>query len=282
MRRNRFLYACLTAAALIAGSPVAQAAGCPSVGRPSSPAMEAGARALRDGQPLRILAIGSSSTAGVGASRSDRNYPAQLAQRLSAALGEGRVEMVNAGVSGETGPSTLARLQGYMQARPAPHLVIWQVGTNDVIFGGDPSRLKALVSEGLSTIAAAGAAAVVIDQQYYPGIGDLGRYEAFVAAVDSATSARGVPLLRRYAMMKQWASQDQAGFRGALSWDNFHMSDVGYSCLADLLGPPIISAARQGGGTRPAVAAAPRPATPAVPQGAPQGAPQGGLPQASR
>lgn len=243
-------FAPLLAAVLLAAAP---AAACPPSARPS-PAlvMEAGARALREGQPVRILAIGSSTTAGVGASRADQNYPSQLAQRLVDALGEGRVEVTNAGVSGETGPSALARLQGFMRVQPAPHLVIWQVGTNDVIFGGDPARLRALVSEGLAAIADGGAAAVVIDQQYFPAISDLQRYEAFVAAVDGAAAARGVPLLRRYAMMKQWALKDPAGFRGTLSWDSFHMNDAGYSCLADLLAPSILSAVRPAAPPRPA------------------------------
>ncbi len=234
--------------ALVAGTPSAVlAAGCTA--RPSPAlSMPAGARALREGQPLRILAIGSSTTAGVGASSGDTNYPSQLARRLTAALGEGRVVMVNAGVSGETGPSTLARLQSLVQTQPAPHLVLWQVGTNDVIFGGDPARLRATVADGLAAIAASGAAVVVIDQQYFPGINDLGRYEAFVAAVNAAASARGVPLLRRYAMMKQWAAEDPKGFRGTLSWDSFHMNDAGYTCLADALAPAIIAAAKQGGG----------------------------------
>lgn len=248
MRRLRTLAVPLLAAALAIAAPAASsAAGCTA--RPSPAlSMPAGARALREGQPLRILAIGSSSTAGVGASSADNNYPSQLVRRLSGALGEGRVAMVNAGVSGETGPSTLARLQSLVASQPAPHLVLWQVGTNDVIFGGDPARLRATVADGLAAIAASGAAVVVIDQQYFPGISDLGRYEAFVAAVHAAASARGAPLLRRYAMMKQWAAEDPKGFRGTLSWDSFHMNDAGYTCLAEALAPAIIAAARQGGG----------------------------------
>lgn len=261
MHRSRLILVSLLVV-LLAGGPLATSVdACPTSARPAPAlAMPSAAQALRSGQPVRILTIGSSTTAGVGASRSDRNYPSQLAGRLVDALGEGRVEVINAGVSGETAPSTLGRLQSFMRSPPAPHLVIWQVGTNDVIFGGDPARLRALVAEGLSSIAAAGAAAVVIDQQYFPAIGDLARYETFVAAVEAATSARGVPLLRRYAMMKQWAAGDPAGFRATLSWDSFHMNDAGYACLADLLAPSIIAAVRAPGlGPAPGT---PRPAPP--------------------
>ncbi|QRG05427.1 SGNH/GDSL hydrolase family protein [Xanthobacter dioxanivorans] len=231
----------LVCAALMLAAPHGAAA-CPDDERPSpSLVMEQGARALRGGEPLRILAIGSSTTAGVGASSAQTNFPSLIARRLTEEWGEGKVEVTNAGVSGESAPSTVGRLEAFLSHPPVPHLVIWQVGTNDVIFGGDPARLAQLVARGLDAIAASGSAALVIDQQFFPAISDLARYEAFVAAVDSATSARGVPLLRRYRMMKQWAAQDPTGFRAALSWDRFHLSDAGYACLADLITPAILA-----------------------------------------
>ncbi|MFS8038225.1 SGNH/GDSL hydrolase family protein [Xanthobacter sp. AM11] len=218
---------------------------CQVDARPVPPlVMAAGAAALKEGRPVRILAIGSSSTAGVGASRPEANYPSQLAHRLVEAWGEGSVEIVNAGVSGESAPGTLRRLEAFLAAPPAPDLVLWQVGTNDVIFGGDPARLSQLVGRGLDAIAAAGAAALVIDQQYFPAILDLDRYEAFVAAVGAAASERGVALLPRYVMMKQWAAQDPAAFRATLSWDRFHLNDAGYACLAEIIAAAVIDAVR--------------------------------------
>ncbi|MCG5237522.1 SGNH/GDSL hydrolase family protein [Xanthobacter oligotrophicus] len=216
---------------------------CPSDVRPAPPlALAQAAKVRAEGRPLRILAIGSSTTAGAGASRTATNYPSQLALRLEAALGEGSVEITNAGVNGESAPATLRRLEAFLKTPPVPDLVLWQVGTNDVIFGGDPVRLKQLVGEGLDAIAAAGAAVLVIDQQYYPAILNLDRYESFVAAVGAAASERGATLLPRYLMMKQWAAQDPAGLRATLAWDHFHSNDKGYACLADLLAPAIVAA----------------------------------------
>lgn len=221
------------------------AAACPQTARPAPPlVMESGVKALKEGRPVRILAIGSSSTAGVGATRPEANYPSQLARRLVEAWGEGTVEIVNAGVSGESAPATLRRLKAFLAAPPVPDLVIWQVGTNDVIFGGDPARLHQLVADGLDAIAAAGAAALVIDQQYFPAILDLDRYEAFVAAVGDAAEVRRVSLLPRYVMMKQWAAQDPVSFRATLSWDRFHLNDAGYACLAELIAPAILDSVR--------------------------------------
>ncbi|WP_454917255.1 SGNH/GDSL hydrolase family protein [Xanthobacter sediminis] len=225
----------------ILGAP---AAACPAGVRPGPElalAPPAAAR-VRAGEALRILAIGSSSTAGVGASRPQATYPAQLARLLVDALGEGRIEITNAGVSGESAPATLKRLEAFLAQEEKPDLVLWQVGTNDVIFGGTPERLGALVRRGLDAAAGAGVAAAVIDQQYFPLILDVAQYERFVAAVDDAAGELKVPLLRRYAMMKQWAAEDPAGFRDLFSWDRFHMNDKGYACLAEELAGAIVAA----------------------------------------
>lgn len=261
--------AALPLAAVSVSSASADAAGCSSSAGPS-PALSvpAGAQALREGRAVRILAIGSSSTAGAGASMGG-SYPSQLAARLGAALGEGRVEVTNAGVNGETAPGTLSRLKSFLAQPQKPDLVIWQVGTNDVIFGGNPTSLNALVLDGLGAIQAAGAGAVVIDQQYFPGISNAERYEGFVAAVDGAARARGVPLLKRYAMTKAWAAQDPQGFRATLAFDSFHSNDAGYACLASLLAPAIVSAVK-GGAKSAASSAANSAATPAAKPAAPQ------------
>lgn len=247
----RHCLAVLLCAALL---PAGAAFACPPDARPA-PALATDLRAASraQGRPLAILAIGSSSTAGVGASL---GFPARLARRLVEAWGQGSVEVVNAGVSGESSPSTLKRLEAFMAHKPAPDLVIWQVGTNDVIFGNSPAGLGASVGRGLDAIAAAGARVIVIDQQYFPGIMDVPKYETFVAAVRDAAAARRAPLLPRYAMMKQWAARDPEGFRGLFSWDRFHMNDAGYACLADLLAFAILAA---GGPSAPAPAAAPAP-----------------------
>ncbi|MEP9347988.1 SGNH/GDSL hydrolase family protein [Xanthobacter sp. KR7-225] len=197
--------------------------------------------AIGAGAPLRILAIGSSSTAGFGASGSGQAYPAQLAGRLSAALAPRAVAVTNAGVSGETGPATLRRLEAAMAAPEPPQIVIWQVGTNDVLFGGTPAGLEALVVRGLDAVLSAGGVPIIVDQQYFRGILNLAHYEAFVAAVHRAAAARGAALLGRYAVMKHWALAAPGAFETIMALDRFHMGDRGYACLADLLAAGILA-----------------------------------------
>lgn len=203
--------------------------------------LDGSVRDLKEGEPLRILAIGSSSTAGFGASSPARAYPAQLAARLSTALAPRPVEVVNGGISGESAPATLARLKAALAGPSPPQIVIWQVGTNDILFGGTPEGLRQRVEDGLAAIAEAKAVAIVIDQQYFPAIMDLKRYETFVAAVDGPAAARKVALLPRYQLMKEWAVANPKAYGAILAFDRFHMGDRGYACLADLLAAGILA-----------------------------------------
>lgn len=220
---------------------------CPVSARPQPmPELAAARKALSERRQVSILAIGSSSTAGVGAS-SQGSFPTQLAKRLSQALGPQAVKVQNAGVSGERGPATLKRLETFLTQPQKPDLVIWQVGTNDYVFGGRADRLSDIVMAGLKAADAAHVPVILINQQYYPLILNVPRYETFVAVVNSAAQVQGVSLLPRYSMMKTWSQHDPTGFRQLLSWDRFHMNDAGYACLAQLLSITILEALQADG-----------------------------------
>jgi acyl-CoA thioesterase I len=88
--------------------------------------------ALQKGEKVRILAIGSSSTLGYGASSKDMSYPAQLETILEHALKGVDVVILNRGVSGEVAEDTAARIKSEV-ALKNPALVLWQLGTNDAL-----------------------------------------------------------------------------------------------------------------------------------------------------
>ena len=181
--------------------------------------------------PLRILAIGSSSTEGIGASGKDKTYPAQLSALLRAGLSGRSIEVVNAGIGGETAPQTLLRLKGAL-AVGRYDLVIWQVGTNDAVTGGDLGTFRNLVADGIAAAKQARTRLVILDPQFYPGIKETARYRTYVDAIAETARAQAVPVLSRYQAMLGWYQRDPAAFTEALAGDRFHMSDAGYGCLA--------------------------------------------------
>src|SRR5690349_18464577 len=88
--------------------------------------------ALQGRRTIRVLAIGSSSTAGVGPSSPTKTYPAQLEAILESTFRGLDVVITNAGVSGELAAVTAERLKREV-ATQQRDLVIWQIGTNDAL-----------------------------------------------------------------------------------------------------------------------------------------------------
>jgi lysophospholipase L1-like esterase len=185
------------------------------------------------GHRLRILAIGSSSTLGVGASNPDAAYPAQLEARLSGDWGIS-ADVVNAGVGGETSDTTLKRLLAALAANP-PNLVVWQVGTNDAVGGVDPDAFRANLAAGVAAARARRVPIVLVDPQFYFGIKNLARFQQYVTIIGEVGAAERVPVFSRFAMMKAWAAKSATTLRAALAPDGFHMDDEGYACFARAL-----------------------------------------------
>ncbi len=189
------------------------------------------AETIAQGRPLAILAIGSSSTEGIGSSAKDKTYPARLQALLGKAWPKAPVEVVNAGIGGEIAPQTLARLETALAERRYD-LVIWQVGTNDAVKGGDLDAFREMVREGVRLVKKAGAPLAILDPQFFPTVRDPENYRRFVATVGEVARREDVPVFTRYETMREWHDSDAEAFRTALWTDGFHMSDAGYDCLA--------------------------------------------------
>ncbi len=193
------------------------------------------------GAPLDILAIGSSSTEGVGASSPANAYPARLEAELEKKTGID-FDVKNAGVGGELAAGALQRLKTALKSGWAK-LVIWQVGTNDAIAGVDEALFRATVESGVAAARAAHVPLVLIDPQFTLACPDAVRYERFVAIVDGIGAEKHVPVLSRYAGMKGWRAKYAKALGSLLSGDGLHMNDLGYRCLAHALAEAIENAA---------------------------------------
>ncbi len=236
-----------------AAGPAASAPGCPSVALPhlTLPATRA---ALRDGRPITILAFGSSSTEGAGASTRAATYPARLAARLAAAMPEATVEVLNRGRGGEDADEMLARLDREVLAA-APTLVIWQAGANAVLRGMDPEAFRARMAEGITRLHAAGVDVALMDSQRAPRILASPLHPVFEALMRQLAEDSAVPLFSRAELMRRW---EAAGTPSAalIGEDGLHHNDRGYECLATALAGALVASLRS---PAPVVAARQRP-----------------------
>ena len=197
---------------------------------------------LAAGEPVKIVAVGSSSTAGAYASSPDKSYPSRLAAELTARFPGQPITVLNRGVNGEQAPDNLARLEKDVLAE-APDLILWQVGTNDVLRDQSMSATNARLLEGLKRMKASGADVILIDPQFAPMVVAKKDTEAFVQLLATTARTHNVDLFQRFAVMRHWRHVAHLPFSAFISPDDLHMNDWSYGCLAELLGKAIAEAA---------------------------------------
>jgi lysophospholipase L1-like esterase len=195
-------------------------------------------RRIAMGGTLTIVALGSSSTSGVGASSLDNAYPSRLAMALDGRFPELWVRVVNRGVPGEEAVAMAARIDRDVLAEH-PDLVIWQVGTNAVLRDSDATTIGGAVRAGIDRIKAAGADVMLMNPQYAPAMLQHEHYREMLRELDAVAYAEDVPLFPRFAIMRHWAEDGRMPLGMMLSPDRLHMTDVSYDCLAREIGASI-------------------------------------------
>lgn len=207
------------------------------------------ARLIARGKPIKIVALGSSSTYGAGASTSAASYPSRLADELARHFPGHEFTILNRGVNGDEAADMLARLDSAVIAEK-PDLVLWQVGTNSVLRDKAVLPHATLLHEGLARLKATGADIVLIDPQYAPRVISKPNCEGMVSLIATAAKAEHVGVFHRFELMRRWREVEQLPFETFVSTDGLHMNDWSYACLAKALGMAIAEAA-----TRPTATA---------------------------
>jgi len=200
------------------------------------------ARVLANGRPLKIVALGSSSTYGAGASSSAAAYPNRLAQELARRFPGHEITVLNRGVNGEEITDMLARLDEAVIAE-RPDLVLWQVGTNSVLRNRALPPHVGELHEGLQRLKTIGADVVLIDPQYAPRVVAKANCGAMVSLISAAAKAEHIGVFHRFELMRHWYLAEHLPFTTFVSADGLHMNDWSYACLAKALGMAIAEAA---------------------------------------
>jgi acyl-CoA thioesterase I len=208
------------------------------------------ARRLASGAPLVIVAVGSSSTYGAGATSPAANYPSRLAVELKKRFPGHDITVLNRGVNGEETAQMLARFATGVLAEH-PDLVLWQVGTNSVMRDHSLSMHAVLLREGIAELKNAGADVVLMDMQYVPKVLAKSETQGMEDQLAIAAKQENVDRFERFAIMRNWYEVQHIPFDVFTAPDQLHMNDWGYGCVAKLLADAIAEAA-----TRPVASAA--------------------------
>lgn len=195
---------------------------------------------------LTILAMGSSSIEGIGASAPERGFVPLLETGLERRLPGVDVTVINRGVGGETAKETAGRLERAIAAA-RPDLVIWQLGTNDILRDRSEDAFFADFRRGEAVLDRAGVDVLLIDPQRLPEAtanpGFKGRNPALgdIARLIGLEGGRvGYAVLRRFQAMAGWGGLE----RGGVGPDDLHLNDPGYACWAETTAEGLAAALR--------------------------------------
>jgi lysophospholipase L1-like esterase len=190
--------------------------------------------ALAGNQPVRIVALGSSSTQGIGASSPKSCYPVRLQAELQRRFPDSKITVDNLGIGGQLASDMLPRIK--KQVLPLkPTLVIWQTGVNDAMRHVDLEKFKQTVLSGIDMLQKKGVDVVLLDMQYFPRAEKVRDFARYLVAMRQIAEARGVPIVQRFAIMKHLVTSAQFTAQQLLAADLFHPNDVTYGCLGRLM-----------------------------------------------
>lgn len=199
-------------------------------------------RAVREARNPRVLAIGSSSTVGVGASRPTNTYVAKLENVLESAFKGADFEMFPRGMSGEVAEGQSARMKQTVE-EVRPDLVLWQVGTNDAIRHVDIESFKTCLRRTLTWLADNNFDVMLVDPQYSDTLTKDKFYEQVVSAIAEIAAEKRVLLVDRFEAMRQLSREHGDAYY--LASDQLHLNDTGHRCMAEQLARAIVAGVLQ-------------------------------------
>jgi acyl-CoA thioesterase I len=183
-----------------------------------------GARA----EPLHVVALGDSLTAGYGLQAQDA-FPA----RLQAELVRRGLDIVidNAGVSGDTAADGLARLD--WSVPDGTRAVLLELGANDMLRGIDPERTGASLDKMVSRLKARGIAVMILGMRAAPNLGPEFK-KAFDGIFPRIAARYGVPLYPFFL-------DGVAAERSLNQADGMHPTARGVEVIVERLAPSVES-----------------------------------------
>ena len=195
--------------------------------------------AVKNGQPLTILVVGSRSS--TIAASADSAYPAQLQAALKEKLPSIPISLSVELQPGKTAEETDATLVKLVEAK-RPNLVIWQTGTVDAMRSVDPDDFRGAVSDGVVALQKAGADVILMNLQYSPRTETMISAPPYLDNMRVVAQQHDVPLFDRFAIMRHWS--DAGDFN---LFSTFHGTDMAkrvHGCLGRALSKFVIDAAR--------------------------------------
>ncbi|MEI7437651.1 MAG: GDSL-type esterase/lipase family protein [bacterium] len=180
----------------------------------------------------RWLALGSSNTEVGAHSEGRHGWPCWLSIMIRAAVGQ-HVQMMNAGISGNTTANLLGRLEGDV-LEVHPHLVVVTVGGNEFLQHRTLAEFESNLLQLELRLRQAGIP--VAFQTYYSPLLEAGEGLAdYMNVVRAVAKSTGSALIDQFSWFLPWCQQEPATYRTIMR-DPMHLRPVGNALFGTLAG----------------------------------------------
>jgi acyl-CoA thioesterase I len=192
---------------------------------------------LKRKRKIKIVAIGSSSTAGADGIIP---FPCRLELALRQRFYGRMIDVLNRGIGGQEAPEELSRFEPDV-IDEAPSLVIWQVGTNAVYRKKDynPNDVAKAITAGLDWLKGLSMDVVLMDLQYTRMLveecGNLAPSNDMEALISAAADKAEVNLFQRWALMQSWCGRNNITIENMDDGQKLHMSEWATDCVTNAL-----------------------------------------------
>jgi hypothetical protein len=192
------------------------------------------AQRIASRQPIKIIAIGSASTKGVGLTSPQAAYPERLKAELSRRLPGIPITVINLGATREAAQQMAHRFKTEVIPEK-PTLVIWQTGTVDAVRSVMVDDFGQAVAHGIDKLRAAGSDVVLMNLQYSWRMAIAMNDQPYNDVMATIGEARDAPLFDRYRIMKYWIDNGLFDFDNAPEAERPARADAAHACLGRLL-----------------------------------------------
>jgi acyl-CoA thioesterase I len=196
------------------------------------------AERLKAHQPVTIVAIGGSSTAGIAAPTPAQAYPARLQDALTRRYPGVPIRVLNKGVAHQAAEEVLARFDKDVVAEK-PDLAIWETGTIEAVRGLDIDAFTATLENGLAALREQRIEAILVNMQYSRRTASVIDFEPYENTMRRVADLNDVYLFPRLEIMKFWSDNGTFDFEDGLKADRATLAVSVYDCLAQRLAEAI-------------------------------------------
>ncbi len=190
--------------------------------------------AFKAGKPIRIVALGTSSTAGTGAATRADAYPAKLQAELSRLLPGAKIVVINQGVGGQSTRQMVDRIEDDVVALE-PTLVVWQTGTVDTVNNIDVEEFGHALYQGIDILHKEDIDVVLMNMQYSRRMELLLNYEPYDDMMSAVAAQSDVAVFDRLGIMKYWAYSGRFDYDNVPRNERRQLAAKVHGCLGRLL-----------------------------------------------